>query len=235
MFPLIYISVLLNFPESFAIEDDVRKSNILEERERLALRYKPAELQKKMNQIRKISSADIPYEEPGRVYVTPPQLLDQPLWKLDGNTIATSAYTLSARTVVAQPESEPEMKAYAGSFLTILDRSTGSKVELKHPDPLYTLRTDSTIRQFVAASRPQLEIQYSEYLKKYKKAESGYWTFNRILPHSINMFLLSNFTAKSYAANYISFIHFFTVGLLLFGLIGTLFNDLAMKLNGPSA
>lgn len=206
IFPLLYLSLLKANPESFKIENSISKSEQTISISDLENSYSPKNLKSNLLVINTL------LEETGAELDVNISVLN------NGNNIRTKLYSLS-KDCHSVSSRRPMFKAclnicdFTGNKIaSILDKNEGCLLNPK----------EVTVREFINLEKNKINKRIKQFDKEHKeiKEDYNYWTYNQLLPYSINTFSTGNIIPLSKLANYLFYLHFFIGnGILLTVLI----------------
>ncbi len=212
VFPCIYLNFLSKEPNSFEFDSYIAKSEKEISLNKIVEFYSPDELLSKINLIDSVLIDDF-----GSLDVKLKQLISRDI-------VATNKYSffvdLDTSYETLGPGREPEINL---SFDFIICDSNGKYIDEIERDFSNSLSGDNSIKSFLNLRKDKYLYSFNNYIKVRKRIEQNdiYWTYDNLLPYSVNIFNTSNINPKTRIANYTVGFHKFLLVILgiFFGIL----------------
>lgn len=211
VFPKIYVSILKNDPKSFKFDEYIEENEKEISIKQVVEEFSPIQLESKINLIDSILA------------INNDQLKTELEYLIAGNIFKIDSFQLYINII--EHESLPSQDLddvvfmfdlkicnNEGEFLTSISNNYGSEVNY-----------NNTVKYFLTNKSNDLRFTLKNYqgIRKQIEEENIFWTYDKILPYSINIFNVSNINPKSRLANKAVWIHQTLLGII--GIIILLF------------
>ncbi|WP_114937567.1 hypothetical protein [Mucilaginibacter endophyticus] len=211
VFPWIYLTIITVNPNAIVIDNDIFSSVNSQLKADIKENYRPEEIERSLDMLNRMdSSKEIKNFK-----------LD---WLISGNLYFIDGYALKI--------TNSEIPERNWSNLTIYDKS-GRLIEdfgFKNYDFLSGDIDDGTLHDLLSKMINDTKSKQKSYLSETLKIKNKeIWTYDRILPYSINIFNSKTIKPISGFANILVFLHQIFVVVLTLGTIAALTRDILMK------
>lgn len=204
VFPSIYVDILRDNPKSFEFDDYIQESEKEISIKEVVKEYSPVQLKSKINLIDSILTLESDKLKTELEYLKVGNIL-----KID-----SFQYYINIIERELLPGEDPNDTAFLfnlnicnnhGNFLISISNDYGSKINY-----------NNTIRYFLTNKNNDLKFTLKNYqgIRRQIEEENIFWTYDKILPYSINIFNTSNINPKSRLANSLVWIHKVLIGFI---------------------
>lgn len=200
IFPCIYVNILNDNSNSFEFDNYIVKNEKENSLNKIAEFYSPKELALKVNLI-------------DSILIKNSKMLDFTLKYLESrNIVMTNEFRFFMDTYDGREEerSSPfgpskDSLNIRSPFNFIICDSIGSYLNIFSSSNISSLSRDNSIKSFLNLSKDDFTYTLNNYnnLKMNIEKKNIYWTYDNLLPYSINIFNTSNINPKTRTSNYL--------------------------------
>ncbi|MES2807315.1 MAG: hypothetical protein V4619_01735 [Bacteroidota bacterium] len=210
VFPFIYLLLISINPKSISFDEEIYQNVVQIAASDLNINYSPKELNRRIEVIKS--------------FITDSTVLNHSIeWLDNGNLIVSDSHIIT----VNQENTLPDKGGYTVDFYN----KSGSKIStifLRYND--FSLKDCKDVKDFLKSILAMENVKLANYVIESKAIESkDIWTFNRVLPYSINIFNSKVIKPISGLANLIVFIHQILVVVITIGIIAAIVRDIFIK------
>ncbi len=213
VFPLIYVFLIKQNPESFEFSKQIYKNEKDFSISNINSIYSPKEIKKQLKVINNLLDDNSSKLDTTFKYINKGNILITPKFILSKNSIRDLRFNRPASRVVLNVTNLKGIQ-----LAEIYSNQEGHSF----------YDSNKKIRNFLIERKKKLTIKLNEFQKDFKSIveNKNIWSYRQILSYSINIFFTDNMIPKTRTANILYFFHQIIVVVFLLGLIS---NQLPIK------